>query len=89
MIEPTAPLTELKLAKANRRYERARTAISVLILVIVTASGAYLIGIARSNKTSLSILRCAVSVEVQRSGAPGSAAQRTAFDACVKRGGPK
>lgn len=81
-------LTEARLKLALRRYERVKIVLLVIILVIVSASGAYLIGVARQNHRSLTILECAVahSTSIDDAGNPRStAATRVAFDECVKR----
>lgn len=80
--------TEARLGRALRRYERAKVALLVVILVIVSVSGAYLIGVARQNRRSLTILECAVarSTSFDESGHARSAADaRVAFERCVKR----
>ena len=93
MIEqPTpAPISELRLGLWLRRYERVKLTLLVIVLGLNLAIGGYLIGIARSNEDSLTILRCAVAKEVrtQPNGKPTTPEQASvAFDACVKRGGP-
>ncbi len=96
----SAPLTELKLGAALRRYERVKLGIMVAVLIIVSTSTAYLIGLTQTtkeigvdNRSSLVLLSCAFSPEVQAAAGPDpknpdTAAQRKVFDACVKRGKP-
>lgn len=87
----SAPLVELKVAAALRIYERIKLALMITTLMVVTVSGAYLIGLANNNKESLTILRCAVSKEVRNKPNGDNttdAEARTAFDRCVRRGGP-
>lgn len=70
----------------------------VIVLVVVSAISLDMVRIGNENKraldtatSSLTILRCAVSKEV-RSTSDGKPTTRdqavTAFDACVKHGGP-
>jgi len=91
--ELNAPLSELRVAKAVRRYERFKVTLMMLVLLIDIVIGLYLVGIAhstqgigRSNQESLKILRCAVSktVQVDEHGKPRTPeGARQAFNKCV------
>ncbi len=94
-VHVSAPLSELRLGMALRRYERVKLTLLVLIVALNFAAIGYLIGITSSNRVTLSrtsqslvILRCAVakSTSTGPDGKPLSPPdQRKAFDACVKR----
>lgn len=91
-----APLVELRLASAIRRYERIKVALTAVVLLLVLVGNALLLGAASSNHSllanqheSLVILRCAVArtTQVDETGQPRSSdAVREAFDKCVKAG---
>lgn len=88
-----APLSELALGYALRRYERVKLTLLVVVLGILLAMGTYLTSIANANRTdlrngteTLQILRCAVDplVQVDEHGKPRTPEEaRKAFNRCV------
>lgn len=87
-VTTNAPLSELKLAVALRRFERLKLALLILIFLVVTTSSGYLIGIAQTNQRTLdkstetlTILRCAIASDP----AATDAERRAAFDTCVRK----
>ncbi len=97
MNEVPPALTELRVASSVRNYERARTVLLVLILVVVLGVAGYLVPLASSNRRaldkttqSLVILQCAVApqVSVDAHGKKRSDAdERRVFNACVANHG--
>lgn len=88
-----APLSELRVAKNLRRFERAKFVLELATVAILLAMGTYLIGIGQANRIdlrngteTLSILRCAVdpSVQIDKNGKPRTEAEaRKEFNRCV------
>jgi hypothetical protein len=97
-MDTNAPMAELMLGAALRRYERVKLTLLVIVLCLNIGIGSYLIGISNATKRSstdtaagLVILRCAVAKDVRTKpdGTPRTATDSSArFDACLMAGGP-
>lgn len=93
IITTNAPLSEMRVAKAVRTYERIKLAMLAVVLVLSIASTSYLISLATTNKKTLDngtqtlvILRCAVDplTSQDEHGVDRTDAEsRKAFTRCV------
>jgi hypothetical protein len=98
MSDASAPLSELRLGHALRRYERLKLALLIIVLVLNLAMGTYLIAIARNNRAtlqtaeqSLVILRCTTDRDalIAANGKPRTqAAAQAQLTKCIANGGP-
>lgn len=89
----SAPFVELALARGLRSYERVKLVLLVLVLILVTVSDLYVVGLVHSghalskqNHQSLVILQCAVANGENNDKPLTPAAERAKFERCVARG---